>query len=382
MSAAYVKAAQTTDCGSTMMIVENSNKSTTQRSNPNIAGQDVSFDANAASAPVWLSESRTRKPVTRSGHVAPVDPIQVPAAQVHQNAPELPQPTGPQASPQQTRRCVSQDYPLSSSMFSVLQTMTEGRQSDMVLAQLIKRMRTQSQMLSKQRDLLDKAEEIKASNTSATTRLLASGLATGLSGVAAWFFRYQDVGINQAVTGAFDYWDRTYGGQSRANAAVLEQKFESTVSQHEQTRVDAASAWYEQVKESRKAAQQSIMTHIQMGVRPCRRKPSAARRRSSAAPCAEPFGRGCKWLSVAKASNRALGPSGMRKAAFVASSSDNSSSSATTPTSGIQLGPSRRRHQRGSLCCSGMRRTCRCQSAACSKGQYTSMRQRSATAST
>lgn len=195
---------------------------------------------------------------------APFDVARLEAA-VHQDAPQLPNPTGAYAPAQTVYRSIDNDaFVQGCSIFAVLQTMTETRQNDMILAQLIKRMRTQASMLSKQRDLWAKADEIKASNTSATSKLIASGLATGLSGVAAWFFRFQDVGINQAIMGSFDYWDRTYGGQSRANNELLEQKQESAVSQQEQTRIDAASAWYEQVKEARKNAQQAIMTHVQL----------------------------------------------------------------------------------------------------------------------
>lgn len=231
----------------------------TQRAIRQHAAQAARAHASMASESCWLDgRAEAADEAERARHVALATPT------AHGDAPVLPEPQGPQAPLKATLRCVSQPcLSESNTMFQVLQTMTQARQSDLQLSSLIKRMRNQAQMHAKLRELEAQGHEIHGKNRSATSRLIGSGLAIALSSLAAWRFKYQDQVIGQVISGAFDYGDRTIGGTAEANRASLDQSLERSIAQSEQMRVDSANNWYEQAKEGRKNAQQVLMTIIQ-----------------------------------------------------------------------------------------------------------------------
>jgi hypothetical protein len=226
-------------------------------------------------------------------------PTQAPA-QLNLNAPQLPDPTGPTASPQDLEQFVGnkaaqpqgtpQDFSsqapdyfdTGSLVWMALQVMTDANQQDFGIASRLKIAMDNAKISEKKNELDDTRDRIDGERKSALTKFVSatagalSGMAVGYLGAHFTFgsggsqkgyamgaaLQAGGQGVSQMVTTYGDLLDKTLGGQHQADEASIREKDAQIMQEIYQQVSDSVSSWIDAVKDQRKKAQQTLMDFV------------------------------------------------------------------------------------------------------------------------
>jgi hypothetical protein len=217
-------------------------------------------------------------------------------AESNLNAPELPDPAGPTASPRELEHFVSRapksdadyasmapDYLDSGALiWMALQLMTEANHQDFTVASRLKQALENAKISEKKNELRATEQRISGEQLSAVTKFISAtvgaccAVAFGFGGSRLQFMNQTNAqkqaygsalqaggqAVGNVVTTMGDLIDKLLGGQYEADQASVREKTAQMMQEINNQGAEALGSWIDAVKDQRKKAQQTLMDYV------------------------------------------------------------------------------------------------------------------------
>ncbi|HET6346450.1 MAG TPA: hypothetical protein VFH51_16070 [Myxococcota bacterium] len=218
-------------------------------------------------------------------------------ADLNLNAPELPDPTDPTASPRELEHFVSQKpggdgvdyaamapdyYDSGTLIWMALQVMTDANHQDFSIASRLKQALENAKINEKKNELSATEQRIQGEQLSAATKFLSAttgavlAMGFGFAGSRLQFMNQTSASaqargaafmaggqaIGNVVTTFGDMVDKLLGGQYDADQASIREKTAQMMQEIDNQGAESLGSWIEAIKDQRKKAQQTLMDYV------------------------------------------------------------------------------------------------------------------------